>query len=61
MEIKVVPKHKVAQATNKIIKCSLGKWYVGRIDGKPDEVVLLDDVLRIMQELLDCEDKDGMD
>ena len=53
-----VPKYKIAQATNKIIKCSLGKWYVGRTDGAPDEVVLLDDVLRIMEDLLNGKEKD---
>lgn len=50
--IDAVPKKQIAQATNKIIKCSLGKWYVGRVDGAPDEVVLLDDALRVMNELL---------
>lgn len=48
----VIEREKIAQATNKIIKSSMGEWYVGRVDGKPDEVVLMDDVLRIMQELL---------
>ena len=33
-----------------IKKESLGKWYVGRIDGKSDEVVLLDDVIAIIDE-----------
>lgn len=31
-----------------IQKESLGKWYVGRIDGKAEEVVLLDDVIAII-------------
>lgn len=53
-----VPKYKIAQATNKIIKCSLGKWYVGRTDGASDEVVLLDDVLRVMEDLLNGKEKD---
>lgn len=47
-----VSKKKIAQATNKIIKCSLGEWYAGRVDGKTEEVVLMDDVLHIMQGLL---------
>ena len=51
--VDAVPKEKIAAATNKIISCSLGKWYVGRTDGAPDEVVLLDDVLRVMSELLE--------
>ena len=51
-----VPKEKIAAATNKIIACSLGKWYVGRVDGASDEVVLLDDVLRVMTELLEEQD-----
>lgn len=33
-----------------IQKESLGKWYVGRIDGKTDEVVLLNDVMAIIDE-----------
>ena len=36
--------------TKEIKKESLGKWYVGRIDGKSDEVVLLDDVIAIIDE-----------
>ena len=52
-ELEAIPKEKIAAATNKIISCSLGKWYVGRTDGAPDEVVLLDDVLRVMSELLE--------
>ena len=51
-----IPKKKLAQAMTKIEKCSLGKWYVGRIDGQPDEVVLLEDVERIILDLLN-EDK----
>lgn len=47
-----VPKKKIAEAINKISKCSMGKWYVGRLDGKTEEVVLMDDVMRIMNELL---------
>ena len=47
-----VPKKKLAQALNKIEKCSMGKWYVGRTDGKPEEVVLLEDVERIILDLL---------
>lgn len=31
-----------------IQKESLGKWYVGRIDGKSDEVVLVEDVIAII-------------
>ena len=53
----VVTKEMVKDATNKIIKCSLGKWYVGRTDGQPDEVVLMDDVLRVMTELLNGSEK----
>lgn len=33
-----------------IQKRSLGEWYVGRTDGKTDEVVLLDDVMQIIDE-----------
>lgn len=47
-----ISKVKLKDAVNKIIKCSLGKWYVGRVDGGTDEVVLLDDVLRILTDLL---------
>lgn len=49
----MVSKKAIKDATNKIIKCSLGKWYVGRTDGQSDEVVLMDDVLRVMSELLE--------
>ena len=31
-----------------IQKASLGEWYVGRIDGKSEEVVLLDNVIAII-------------
>ena len=48
----MVSKKKIKDATNKIIKCSMGKWYVGRTDGVSEEVVLLEDVLRVMTELL---------
>ena len=47
-----IPKKKLAQAMTKIEQCSLGKWYVGRTDGQPDEVVLLEDVERIILGLL---------
>ena len=48
----MIPKKDLQKAINKIIKCSLGKWYVGRTDGKTDEVVLLDDVLTILMTLI---------
>ena len=48
----MIPKKDIQKAINKIIKCSLGKWYVGRTDGKTDEVVLLDDVLAILMTLI---------
>ena len=47
-----IPKKKLAQAMTKIESCSLGKWYVGRTDGQADEVVLLEDVERIILDLL---------
>ena len=47
-----IPKKKLAQAMTKIEKCSLGKWYVGRTDGQAEEVVLLEDVERIILALL---------
>lgn len=31
-----------------IVSASHGKWYVGRIDGKTEEVLLLDEVLQII-------------
>lgn len=31
-----------------IERASHGKWYVGRIDGKSEEVLLLDEVLQII-------------
>jgi hypothetical protein len=31
-----------------IKKSSHGKWYVGRLDGKTEEVLLLDEVLQIL-------------
>lgn len=52
-----IPKKKLAQALNKIYKCSMGKWYVGRTDGKTEEVVLLEDVERIILELLNEDNK----
>lgn len=46
-----------AQEANKIKKEiqkeSLGKWYVGRIDGKTDEVVLLDDAIAIIDKYME--------
>ena len=53
-----IPKKKLAQAMTKIEKCSLGKWYVGRTDGKTDEVVLLEDVEIILLGLLNEETPD---
>ena len=50
-----VSKKALKNAVNKIIKCSMGKWYVGRLDGKTEEVVLLEDVLRILTDLLNEE------
>ena len=47
-----IPKKKLSQALTKIMACSLGKWYVGRTDGKTEEVVLLADVEHIILELL---------
>ena len=53
-----VSKKALKDAVNKIIKCSM-QWYVGRTDGKPDDVVLLEDVLRILTDVLnDKEVKD---
>lgn len=55
-----VTKKELAKALTKIEKCSLGKWYVGRLDGKSEEVVLLEDVERVILELLnDKEKKNG--
>ena len=51
----VIPKKKLAQALTKIESCSMGKWYVGRMDGVSEEVVLLEDVERIILELLNKE------
>jgi len=36
-----------------IQKESLGKWYVGRIDSKTDEVVLLDDAIAIIDKYME--------
>lgn len=55
--VDAVPIKKLAQAINKIIKCSMGNWYVGRLDGKTEEVVLMDDVLHILNGLLESEQK----
>lgn len=55
----MITKKKLQDAINNIIKCSLGKWYVGRTDGKSEEVVLLDDVLSILMTLInEKNDKD---
>ena len=48
----VIQKKKLAKALTKIEKCSLGKWYTGRTDGKTEEVVLMEDVESIILELL---------
>ena len=53
-----IPKKKLAQALTKIESCSMGKWYVGRTDGKTDEVVLLEDVEIILLGLLNEETPD---
>lgn len=50
--VEAIAKKDLQKATNKIIKCSLGKWYVGRTDGKSEEVVLLEEVLNILTDLL---------
>ena len=47
-----ISKKQLAKALNKIEKCSMVKWYVGRTDGKTEEVVLLEDVERIILDLL---------
>ena len=54
-----VSKKDLAKALTKIEKCSLGKWYVGRTDGKAEEVVLLEDVERVILELLNKEQTNG--
>ena len=54
-----IPKKKLAQALTKIESCSMGKWYVGRTDGQPDEVVLLEDVEMIILRLLNEDTADG--
>ena len=53
-----VPKKAISDATNKILKCSMGKWYVGRLDGAPDEVVLMIDVMNVMRELLNYQESE---
>ena len=50
--VEAISKKDLQKAINKINKCSLGKWYVGRTDGKSEEVVLLEDVLNILTDLL---------
>ena len=50
-----IPKKKLVQAMTKIEQCSLGKWYVGRTDGQTEEVVLLEDVERIILGVLNEE------
>ena len=43
-----------------IKKSSHGKWYVGRLDGKTEEVLLLDEVLQILDKYTaESEDQDG--
>ena len=49
---RTIAKKDLQKATNKIIECSLDKWYVGRTDGKSEEVVLLEDVISILNDLL---------
>ena len=51
-----VPKDAVKEARERIWSASLGRWYVGRTDGQPEEVVLMDDVLKILGELIDEQD-----
>ena len=50
-----ITKKSLQDAINKIISCSLGKWYVGRTDGQADEVVLMDDVLAVLMTLINKE------
>lgn len=51
-----VSKEDIKKARNEIWSASLGRWYVGRTDGQPEEVVLMDDVLKILGELIDEQD-----
>ena len=51
MSVDTIPKKKLAQALTKIESCSF-EWYVGRLDRKPDEVVLMEDVEMIILGLL---------
>lgn len=48
----LILKQRVSNLKNAIAKVSLGKWYVGRIDGKTDNVVLLDDVIELIDKCL---------
>jgi len=42
-----------------IKKSSHGKWYIGRLDGKTEEVLLLDEVLQIIDKYkAESEDKE---
>lgn len=48
-ECKFEPKESIFDKIRAEIKAaSLGKWYVGRIDGKAEEVLLMADVLQIL-------------
>ena len=44
----LILKQRVLNLKNAMAKVSLGKWYVGTIDGKTDNVVLLDDAIELI-------------
>jgi len=54
MAIKALKQEPVLDKIRAEIKnASHGKWYVGRLDGKSEEVLLLDEVLQIIDKYAD--------
>lgn len=48
----LILKQRISNLKKEVAKVSLGKWYVGRIDGKADTVVLLDEVIELIDKCL---------
>ena len=48
----LILKQRVLNLKNAMEKVSLGPWYVGRIDGKPEDVITLDAAFALIDKCL---------
>ena len=48
----LILKHRVYCLKNAMEKVSLGPWYVGRMDGKPEDVITLEDAFALIDKCL---------